>query len=126
MIQSTDLRKGNIVENKELDIFKQGYVEISARHIYELAIKESGQFYNRCVDYFYPIKLTEEWLIKLGYKKDEFEIFSTQSKLFIYPMENINSFKATWRGSSIREIKYVHQLQNLYHALIGKELTIKE
>lgn len=135
MIQPQELRKGNIIgryfhnpnpkgATKEVAIgvvmeIREESVNMTAK----LGRKERIKLPYESLT---PIELTEEWLIKLGYKKDEFEIFSTQSKLFIYPMENINSFKATWRGSSIGEIKTVNHLQNLFYFLTGKELTIKE
>ncbi len=54
-----------------------------------------------------PIPLTEEWLVKFEQKDLD---------LFILEIE------VNWNI----KIKYVHQLQNLYFALTGEELTIKE
>jgi hypothetical protein len=72
------------------------------------------------------IELTEDWLLKFGFTKNE-----TYSFIKIYSgleLMNISEkyFRANLRGVSIRkEIKYVHQLQNLHLALTGEELTIK-
>lgn len=75
-----------------------------------------------------PIPLTEEWLLKFGfeldieddgYQKGKYKVsVSDEGCLFFiyigyYPEE-------------IAEFKYVHQLQNLYHALTGKEIKLKE
>lgn len=68
-MNSKDFRKGNFVQNKELDIFKSGYVELEARHIYEMAVKESAQEYNSYVDHFKPLPLTVDWLLKLGFRE---------------------------------------------------------
>ena len=66
-----------------------------------------------------PIPLTEEWLIRLGFK-----IFC---KDFYLNGIIIHTRK---RGYVLRKsvpiIQYVHQLQNLYFALTGEELTITQ
>ena len=77
---------------------------------------------------YQPIPLTEEWLLKFGFKKDS--IFGVDIKYKIgyfevwyfrntdsYMLENIKNMKVF--------IKYVHQLQNLYFALCNEELVIK-
>lgn len=66
-----------------------------------------------------PIPLTEEWLINFGYCK--------------VPNNQINYFikgHLIWLPNDLFicdkngiVLKYVHQLQNLYFALTGKELT---
>lgn len=77
-----------------------------------------------------PIPLTEEWLIKFGFNKT---VDHPRRKLYehddICPLwfsdkQGITDFYAS--GVRISECKYVHQLQNLYFALTGEELTIKE
>jgi len=54
-----------------------------------------------------PIPLTEEWLCKLGFDNNH---WATKWILEDMPIPT--------------GIKYVHQLQNLYFALTGKELTL--
>ena len=83
-----------------------------------------------------PIKLTEEWLLKLGFYKwvDEKDIFSNDH-LSLYLMDKDFDVEAgEWyvgndnRSNAgcycLRKIKYVHQVQNLYFALTDRELTI--
>jgi hypothetical protein len=68
------------------------------------------------------IPLTEEWLLKFrfddlgtyGYGRGNFHI-CLHGNEFYFPINNRKVF-----------IKYVHQLQNLYFALTGEELIIKE
>jgi hypothetical protein len=67
-----------------------------------------------------PIPLTEEWLLKFGfddlgtygYGRGNFHICLHENE-FYFPINNRKVF-----------IKHVHQLQNLYFALTGEELTI--
>ena len=70
-----------------------------------------------------PIPLTEEWLLKFG--------FETKDKVF-WDVGNFRVGQDRWGGYDYVsrrvdiDLKYVHQLQNLYFALTGEELTIKE
>lgn len=70
-----------------------------------------------------PIPLTEEWLVKFGFEMHENAPWVLQKQPL---MCNIgNRFTWHYKTLSIKDIKYVHQLQNLYFALTGEELTIK-
>jgi hypothetical protein len=80
-----------------------------------------------------PIPLTEEWVLKLGFEYHSFD------KNYVIKNKDgyCNSIKnndGEWCYNNdisdancyfIRELKYVHQLQNLYYALNEEELTIK-
>ena len=63
-----------------------------------------------------PILLTEEWLLKFG-----FSIF--KNMYFIKGMQIWKCNDLFLCNKNGIYIKYVHQLQNLYFALTGKELT---
>ena len=77
-----------------------------------------------------PIPLTEEWLVKFGFEKDiETKSWSILTSLekFDYLFEISNKYQHYFQPDFARiDIKYVHQLQNLYFALTGEELTLKE
>jgi hypothetical protein len=83
-----------------------------------------------------PIPLSEGWLIKFGFDKLENDI-PTYFKCFgnlieddyefsfnIYVDSELSYFITVFGRKII--IKYIHQLQNLYHALTEEELTIKD
>jgi len=74
-----------------------------------------------------PIPLTEEWLIKFGFSGSTIDISDKISGCIdsIY-FNGICIGTASSEYSGLHRIKYVHQLQNLYFALTGEELTIKE
>ena len=77
-----------------------------------------------------PIPLTEEWLLRFGFNKIKMEsiLYSKYSKGYLGGIE-IDLRKSEIEGWQITycnyAIKYIHQLQNLYFALTGEELTIK-
>jgi hypothetical protein len=78
---------------------------------------------------FKPIPLTEEWLLKLGLKKIGIWTFSLNlvgNLDLIYYLGEKGWSIGLKSYSDFSNLKYVHQLQNLYFALTGKELTIKE
>ena len=75
-----------------------------------------------------PIPLTEEWLLKFGLKvKPEFKTLSHEVYLdngFQYMID----YYYDEYGHHVainKNIKYVHQLQDLYRCLTGEELEIK-
>lgn len=79
-----------------------------------------------------PLRLTEYWLLKFGFKRHHADY--SNEIVFIKNVPNSTEFE--WGvypdelGSGIQIknrvlLKYVHQLQNLYFALTNEELTIK-
>jgi hypothetical protein len=78
-----------------------------------------------------PIPLTEEWLLKFGFEENEgiFKIWLDCPNERTYLLHSPNDeYIEICRGGQVccrPMIYYVHQLQNLYFALTGEELTIK-
>jgi len=90
-----------------------------------------------------PIPLNEEWLLKFGFKKDCFgswNYFIKKSTIYFSKIQIVPDYVYLRQGTQKkphqdhlctihnRDIQgeiYVHQLQNLYFALTGEELTTK-
>jgi len=77
-----------------------------------------------------PIQLTEEWLIKFGFEKDQFYFMKHPLNIGLFQNEiDVNYCDSEDEGGEFQlfdvNLKYVHQLQNLYFALTGEELTMK-
>lgn len=77
---------------------------------------------------FEPIPITEEWLLRFGFAfnsdNDEFQLSPVALDCIRtgrYRGKWITLYKKTVIET---EIKYAHQLQNIYFALTGKELPI--
>ena len=93
------------------------------------------EYYETVMFNILPIPLTEWWLLKFGFEKDidndycfkGFHLEDRNIDTFL-PVEKIlklkDNFGCWYVGAYLRELKHVHQLQNLYFALTSKELTI--
>ena len=125
-----DLRIGNFINNEFKKTICVSFDTLQSIHY------RRNMFYT-------PIELTEEWLLKFGFEKVEYsddqhgfgneynlkvneDIFFNYSddfSLCIYrskeSMENEIGIIPEWDA-----IKHVHQLQNLYYSLTGKEIVI--
>lgn len=93
-------------------------------------------------DYYKPIPLTEEWLVKFGFEiEDRGSWFESKHYLIDVSESTIYLRKCCYDGyyfgfdidhlknlefHDVRNLLYVNQLQNLYFALTGQELEIKE
>lgn len=139
-MKANELRIGNFVqsifhdENSEIKNF---YNVCKICNISEQGISANRVFPDDSTSYtgsFEPIPLTEEWLLRFGFKKKMgfYEIRGKRSKLMLVK----STLRINLAQQCITEITYgdcyafnlssVHQLQNLYFALTGEELTIKE
>lgn len=86
------------------------------------------------LDYIMPIPLTEELLLKCGFETEHYGFSNVNIELSygcflcggISQDYDVGLFVST-NGAEYavsNEIKYLHQLQNIYYALTGKELEI--
>ena len=89
-------------------------------------LKNSFSVNCRPTSYFEGIQLSEEWFLKFGFKK---AYFGYEKGLFEVANQSIDNYilSVACNEYTIGEpFIYVHQLQNLYFALTGEELIIKE
>lgn len=75
---------------------------------------------------YQSIPLTEDWLLRFGFIKNKFdEFFEIENcQIEIYLFDNESKYTVCVDSVVNKNIKYVHQLQNLYFALTGEELTL--
>jgi len=124
MITANELRIGNLVKWREhiLSIKSIDYESVYVELNEELRILYETKYLYLPITEIEPVPLTEELLLKFGFEKDvtEYNICWFLNHVYIWFVD----------GEYINEldlpIKYVHQLQNLYFALKGEELTLKE
>lgn len=151
-MEATELRIGNLVDtvnygNGITSANKQPmWIQSIELHSVELcnindSIHDTRRFLKKSLNDIIPIPLTEEWLLKFGFESYDGEIYNPDceySEQFLYQLKSGISYREfrcfPSKGWVVKigdynddlEIKFVHQLQNIYFALIGEELTIKQ
>lgn len=133
-MKAEELRIGNLVNrtNKAIKHKPLGVVKFEMNDFYWI---------EECVDDFdnyEPIPLTEEWLVRMGFNNTAIKwmdksvsnpVFIKKDKYYLEFVDGEYYFNLFFGMSNnpvhLTAIKYVHQLQNLYFALTGEELTIK-
>ncbi len=127
MIQVNELRIGNYVmtgniKSIVLEIFASGITHDS---------KNGNIVAGHCGwSHINPIPLTEEWLLKFGFTKEDNgwhkkDICNDFSALYWERLAGLD-LSVNKRSMHLANIKYVHQLQNLYFSLTGEELKIQQ
>ena len=76
-----------------------------------------------------PILLSEEWLLKLGFERkynNDKPVWVINHYMFLDFSFHISAKESGFFSFNcfLKELKYVHELQNLYFALTGDELII--
>ena len=123
MIQAKDLRIGNWVnyhysENETIPC------KIDAQDIFNIS--------NRYMDnhkIHSPMPLTEELLIKCGFKKINHihgYSFWAMGIKGGRPKIDIYESRTEYMGYSVKHVQYLHQIQNLYFTLTGPIVTGKQ
>lgn len=116
VLLANELRIGNLLHNDNV------IVKIDARSVFDI-------WDDKGIKNYKPIPLTEEFLLKFGFEKsnrlDLGELKPCYAILSLAIMIRHNSFFIDWIGGNT-ELKYVHQLQNIYFALTGDELTLNK
>ena len=115
------LRIGNLIEHTQ-----KGFIDVSALSNDIIQYKDKHGISTDKYSYFKAIPLTEEWLLNLGFRTEEnysFELdnisINTKRELMWIFTKCKNNVVV---GLDLTE--YVHELQNIYFALTGRELTV--
>lgn len=144
MIQLSELRIGNLISynGEEMRVYNLDTGGRSFYRINDISInKTTGCTTNGGEDAYNSIPLTEEWLTRFGFCRiiNESQIDGIEMNLYLDSDEEYGTYFSSCgtltgtlcvlcicRGNYFaNNLLYVHQLQNLYHALTGQELEIK-
>jgi len=127
---ANQLRIGNLIKfSEDGTIFTVGSIEekgFTVQNDEETTWIEAEEFE--------PIPLTEEWLLKFGFHKKDAEWYlhpCFELKIIVFNKGEFNGVMFYTRTIHTdftpiyctKHINHVHQLQNLYFALTGEELT---
>lgn len=122
------LRIGNLIEDELAGNLTLQVTGIIEQHCFVKRIDEPLS-YDLQWGFIQPIPLTEEWLVRMGFKKKKYFGEWTYNDIITF----YKGLKQGYLGCPHPEgedidveCKHVHQLQNLYYALTGKELSISQ
>jgi len=149
-MKATELRIGNLVAYEATTHivcgikddriyswwFKDGQAVIEQAPKDASGVMEDNPYIDS-VEHYQPIPLTEQWLINWGFERGGYDLLFWELPLDkgcieIMGDDDLGSYVWNWHETAINqldekahhqiEIKHVHQLMNLYHALSGQEL----
>jgi hypothetical protein len=146
-MKTKDFRIGNLIEADgnviEIGMIKENFIT------WNIAKYPENKVWNPFLpindERLKPISLTEKWLLDFGFKKGADDNYNTltipqemmretylfcnyigSKKYFNSGIAFVDVFDDEVEISMQTDFKYVHQLQNLYHALTGNELKREE
>ena len=117
MIQANELRIGNLIslQGKEVTV----NLNTLERLLYP-ELKKHSKF----LGHYKPVSITEERLLTMGFVDEYTTDGFLASRFHDFWFMNSGQIRMLYGGYILldKEVKYVHQLQNLYFALTGVEL----
>lgn len=145
MIKATELRIGNLVFAGKTRSGQSHYLAVVEQVLKDKAILDwpsrgptpefgtkAGPVDLSAID---AIPLAEEWLERLGWTKWSggylVPLFENRPTSLIFSLDDTELRIMVMDGNGYvtciaKDVKFVHQIQNLFFALTGEELTIKE
>ena len=132
-MKANELRIGNLIKGLDNSTTYRVISVLEDRIVSKsLSYNITNTFYMDDSD-IKPISLTEEWVVKFGFESNstvfenyQVETFVIQEAELTIGFSSIGNIDVNFKEVPIKEPKYVHELQNLYFALTGEELTIKK
>src|SRR5690606_23175982 len=136
MIDVKELRVGNLVlgyyayndendqEQEITSVCRVLSIDSVGAHEYPLWVESIGKA-NDVEEYdgFVAIPLTEDWLLRFGFELSGRSLKIKNFGRFIFTELGCSFYPAGYLKTGLKvDMQYVHQLQNLYFALTGKEL----
>ena len=128
MMKASELRIGNLLEFWN-GIEPRRTVQVGRRFFSSACVEKDDDF--EITGYYKGIRITKDILVKLGFDVEMIKGTTSDNVLlkgkeyFLFSDNGLKFYFQTYNGTSNRVyIEYVHQLQNLFFALTGKELTV--
>lgn len=138
-METKDLRIGNLVYR-----ITEDFDNLKIKKVIEWTDSIWGRI-SECLEYyewFEPIPLTEEWLVKFGFHPNpkntmpniQMPYYVKKGVMLFYNESDKTNFLAgfgemrsgKYYAVSFRWINHIHELQNLYFALTGEELKLSD
>jgi hypothetical protein len=128
-MEANQLRIGNFLHfpftNENVEVLGINAHEENFKIINSISFKKESNLYCEKIEVLKPIKLNKEWFEKFGYYDVNMPSHFIKDERTIDEHKFWNCQEMFIDDKNGVYVKYVHQLQNLYFALYGKELIIK-
>jgi hypothetical protein len=127
-METIELRIGNLI------YFNNDVVDITGIGKLGVSFGKHGFCQSLSPEWFKPILLTEDWLLKFGFVKDEFVAgfelsFGRQSFIVAHAQDNdlllLYQSDIGCNYNDLCFVETVHSLQNIIYSLTGEELEVK-
>lgn len=128
-MKANELRLGNIIQYSD---FKPSIiVNLNSKGFLEIEPSNCNGWISIAEQQAQPIPLTEDWLLKAGFRRDhdwsEPVFVHDDCLLFELHQSPDGVWMHVWDTAFTGAIcDHVHQLQNLWFALVNEELTINQ
>ena len=116
MIQTNEVRRGNFALTPRKLIVT---IDAISNNIFSAINKNSFRRYSK----LNPIQINEEWIWRFGGKKNDEEITIPINRHLYISFIDGECQLITDDDFLVMDIIHVHQLQNIYFALTGNELS---
>ena len=124
MIQPTELRLGNLVASNHFKDKEVVMTVIELRATQAIVRSPNGTTSPMLYDNeMRGIPITMDWLLRLGFKPNPDMPWLMENGALM--CNTGNHWIWHWSGSVIKDIKCVHELQNVMFALSGRELEVR-
>ena len=134
MINPKELRIGNYVYNDENVVQKIALVQTKYYALHKGQYDCSTAITEDATDYYEtiinPIYLNEKWLLDFGFEKreagedEDYVVYFEKSKLTICNFGDGFVLSNAFSPGLRVQLKYVHQLQNLFYFIINLDLEL--
>ena len=127
-IQENELRIGNYVNKITTSDNDADLTIVNALDIFNVSAD---------LDFYEPIPLTEEWLLKFGFEKKKWVselpnsiecFYFEKNGIIVYLLKYCFEIEIITKAGQFNTFKswnYVHQLQNIFYCFCGTEITIQ-
>ena len=131
MIQGKEIRIGNYLKDRGGKILRVDFIEyvengFDTKFGQKMFLQgEELHPMTEYSDYAEPIALSPEWMEKLGLKYLQNACWEFGSmRIYNLSDEENPRYRITLAGHELCIINYVHQLQNFYHSITFKDLSV--
>lgn len=128
-LKASTLRLGNLINvgGSSIDTYQTYKPQKVTIELLREILVENLERPDAVLSVFQPIELTNRWLSRLGFRTTRQQDVYGKNRLRIWGnLAGLTEADSPAAHYIPNAIKYVHELQNLYFAMYGEELTLND